>query len=389
MTAPLEGLLRSALPSSALQTFTYAVPRTSNAAASRFTCCCAFRNARKSGSARPRRTKHKIQKRIKRIIEVPDAAPAAHAEMITTLRGMAEYYIVPIGIALRSSRCGSDDGDANPTAATQDQGLSGSGRPPTLTSRERAFSRAPQQRALFELLESLGGISTLDHLLEHLAFSPSVLKSLEKRGLISIDSEAVDRDPFATRPPDRAPHHSPTNPQRAAIAAIAAGTSGDVFLLHGITGSGKTLVYIELLREIVDVRGRTAIVLVPEIALTPQTVDRFRAVFGDRIDVLHSALSDVSDMTRARAQAWGKRIAVGGAFGDFAPMSDLGAIIVDEEHEAVTSRARTRVIMQGNWQSFAHGSRARSSFWAARRLRSNPGPTLPPGSIRCSLCQIV
>jgi primosomal protein N' (replication factor Y) len=73
---------------------------------------------------------------------------------------------------------------------------------------------------------------------------------------------------------------------------VTAAKPGDVFLLNGVTGSGKTLVYIEILKHLVNERGKTGIVLVPEIALTPQTVDRFRAVFGDDIAVLHSALSD-------------------------------------------------------------------------------------------------
>ncbi|MEO5579394.1 MAG: primosomal protein N', partial [Gemmatimonadaceae bacterium] len=206
---------------------------------------------------------------------------------------------------------------------------------PTLTHRDKAFARAPQQRAVFEMLESLGGTSTLDHLLQRLAFSPSVLKGLEKRRLISIDAEVVDRDPFALRHPIPPAHHWPTVAQQQAIDAMIAGRSGDVFLLHGITGSGKTLVYIELLREIVENRGQTGIVLVPEIALTPQTVDRFRAVFGDKIAVLHSALSDGE-----RYDAWlalkrgEKRIAVGARSAVFAPLGNLGAIIVDEEHES-------------------------------------------------------
>src|SRR5205085_12520749 len=103
---------------------------------------------------------------------------------------------------------------------------------------------------------------------------------------------------------------------------------------HGVTGSGKTLVYLELLRALEE-SDKGAIVLVPEIALTPQTVSRFRAVFGDRVAVLHSALSDGE-----RYDAWlalkrgERRIAVGARSAIFAPLDRLGAIIIDEEHES-------------------------------------------------------
>jgi primosomal protein N' (replication factor Y) len=107
------------------------------------------------------------------------------------------------------------------------------------------------------------------------------------------------------------------------------------FLLRGVTGSGKTAVYIELLKEVVKNQNRGAIVLVPEISLTPQTVARFRAEFGDVIAVLHSALSDGERFDAWRALHEGeKRIAIGARSAIFAPVKDLGAIILDEEHES-------------------------------------------------------
>lgn len=334
---PETGLVEVALPVPLFQTFTYAVPPDAErlpAAGSRVVV--PFRNRREIGICLGAAAAGSNPKRIKGIIEVPDAEPALSENMITLCRWMAEYYIVPLGIALRAALPAAMTGAANPQPGRKTHRVVRLRDDlPTLTHRDRAFARAPQQRAVFELVESLGGTSTLEHLLERLAFSPSVLKALEKRGLISVDAEAVDRDPFATRPPDKGPRHVPTRPQTDAIERLKSGESGEVFLLHGITGSGKTLVYIELLREIVDVRGRTAIVLVPEIALTPQTVDRFRAVFGDRIAVLHSALSDGE-----RYDAWlalkrgEKRIVVGARSAIFAPLDNVGAIIVDEEHEA-------------------------------------------------------
>jgi primosomal protein N' (replication factor Y) len=104
-------------------------------------------------------------------------------------------------------------------------------------------------------------------------------------------------------------------------------------LVHGVTGSGKTLVYLELLRAIVA-EGQGAILLVPEIALTPQTVARVRGVFGNHVAVLHSGLSDGERADAWRALRRGERlVAVGPRSAVFAPVQRLGAIVVDEEHE--------------------------------------------------------
>jgi primosomal protein N' (replication factor Y) (superfamily II helicase) len=272
----------------------------------------------------------------KAILDVPDPRPAVDGPLLALCRWISEYYVVPLGVALRCALPALLTGAADPTPAPKTRRVVALRRHlQSLLHRDRIFARAPQQRALFELVESVGGRSPVEHLLEQLSFSPSVLKGLVARGLVTVEEEVVSRDPFAARPAGPAARHVPTPAQRAAVDAMTAASPGETFLLHGITGSGKTLVYIELLREVVERRGKTAIVLVPEIALTPQTVDRFRGVFGDRVAVLHSALSDGE-----RYDAWlalrsgEKRIAVGARSAVFAPLSDLGAIVVDEEHES-------------------------------------------------------
>lgn len=272
----------------------------------------------------------------KAILDVPDAEPALGPSLLAICRWIADYYVVPLGVALRCALPSLLTGAAAPTPSQRTHRIATIERHvESLLHRERIFARSPQQRALYELLEANGGRAPVAQLLEQLRFSPSVLKGLVARGLAAVSDEVVARDPFATRAAATHTSHQPTAAQRAAVDAMAAGGAGETFLLHGVTGSGKTLVYIELLRRVVEERGRSAIVLVPEIALTPQTVDRFRAAFGDRIAVLHSALSDGE-----RYDAWlalrrgEKRIAVGARSAVFAPLEDLGAIIVDEEHES-------------------------------------------------------
>ena len=274
---------------------------------------------------------------VKSILDVPDEQPALSPDMVELCRWVADYYAAPIGVVLRCALPALLTGAARPSPAPKTRRMAvlrAGGGVPSLLERDRAFARAVRQRAAYELLESLGGRVAAHVLLEQLRCSPSVLKGLAERGFIDLTDEDVDRDPFASRPRSAPPAHEPTATQRNAIETLRGASPGEVILLHGVTGSGKTLVYLEFLREVVDVRGRGAIVLVPEIALTPQTVDRFRAVFGDKVAVLHSALAEGERYDAWRALRSGaKRIAVGARSAIFAPVADLGAIIVDEEHE--------------------------------------------------------
>ena len=333
-----------ALPLPLFQTFTYAVEEgLANPVVVGSRVVVPFRNRKEVGVCIGVSDISPLKRKPKAVLESPDAEPAIGAQLLELCKWMADYYIVPLGVVLRTVLPAALTGaeDPRPTRKTR-RVVSLGATIPTLLQREKTFARSKRQRAVFELIESLGGKTSVENLSAQLDFSPSVLKSLEKRGLVVVDEEEVDRDPFALRGGISATRLNPTPAQRRAIDAMANAKKGDVFLLHGITGSGKTLVYIELLRHIVDERGQTAIVLVPEIALTPQTVDRFRAAFGDKIAVLHSALSEGE-----RYDAWlalkrgDKRIVVGARSAVFAPLENLGAIIVDEEHESSYKQGET------------------------------------------------
>jgi len=209
-------------------------------------------------------------------------------------------------------------------------------RLPDLAEREAIFGRASRQREAYELLEASGGAVELAHLTGEAGFSRGVVSGLEAKRLVELGDVEMVRDPFADQEPGEAPAHTPTPAQKAALEALIGGLDEPrpaPFLLQGVTGSGKTLVYVELLRETLR-RGRSAVVLVPEISLTPQTVSRFRAHFGDQVAVLHSGLSDGERYDAWRQLRSGeRRIAVGARSALFAPLVDLGAVVVDEEHD--------------------------------------------------------
>jgi primosomal protein N' (replication factor Y) len=307
-------LVEVALPIPLFKTFTYAVPestRHSVVAGSRVVV--PVRNTREVGYVIGESDGASLgTTKPKAILDVPDALPAFRPDLLAVSKWISDYYVSPPGLVLRAALPAALGASKRPEPAVKTRRvLTIVNDLPTLLERDKIFARSPQQRLLFELLESLGGTASIEQLVNQLGCSDTVVQGIVKRGIVRVDKEVLSRDPFSTRLRAVPNDHAPTPAQRAAIDALITAAPGAVALLHGITGSGKTLVYIELLKHVVA-QGKSAIVLVPEIALTPQTVDRFRAVFGDQIAVLHSALGDGE-----RYDAWlalrngTKRIAVG------------------------------------------------------------------------------
>ena len=327
-----------ALPLPVDQTFTYALGPDAPRPAPGTRVLVPFHRAKRVGwvvgPGRPGSEKLRLR-RISRILEEEPSLPP---KLLELARWMAGYYIAPLGLVLRAALPSVLSGTGHgPGTMTRTRKVAHIARwLESLAERDAAFRRAPRQKAAYEALERAAGSMPLASLLDQ-GIGRGVVKALEGKGIVEIRDQEVVRDPFATTgtepPPDLTPNPDQAAALRRLIAALDTPARRPV-LLHGVTASGKTLVYIELLKEVVDARGRSAIVLVPEISLTPQTVTRFRAHFGDRVAVLHSGLSDGE-----RYDAWrqlrsgARRIAIGARSAIFAPLPDLGAVIVDEEHE--------------------------------------------------------
>src|SRR5438445_1325535 len=271
---------------------------------------------------------------LKPVADAPDPEPALSPALLELGRWISRYYGTPLGLAMRALLPGALWGVRRPAGPAErvEHVVTLAGALPSLLERERAFRRAPKRRAVYEALEALGGSAPLRHLRERLQLPAAAVDGLVRQGLARYERVARQRDPFADL--SSPPPVTPTDDQRRIVAQVAALPADTPALIHGVTGSGKTLVYLEVLRRVVD-DGRGAILLVPEIALTPQTVARVRGVFGDQVAVLHSGLSDGERADAWRALRRGERlVAVGPRSAVFAPVQRLAAIVVDEEHEA-------------------------------------------------------
>jgi primosomal protein N' (replication factor Y) (superfamily II helicase) len=279
---------------------------------------------------------------VKPIREVLDDRGLIPDDVLRLAAWTAEYYLAGIGETITSVLPPKTRGaraNAHKTvrvAAVTAAGLGAlearGGRPPD------PFSLTDKQREALELLSgSPAGIPTPE--LAERGFSSDIIGRLAKHAYVALRQDAIDRDPFLTAfdALPAAAGRRLTAEQTTALerlTALAASRDFHVALLHGVTGSGKTEVYLRL-AEAVCHHGRTALMLVPEIALTPAIASLFRQTFGDRVAIQHSGLSDGERHDQwQRIRRGDIDVVVGTRSAVFAPLPRVGLLIVDEEHDA-------------------------------------------------------
>lgn len=275
--------------------------------------------------------------KLKEISSIVGSRPMFTPGLLKLADWVAEYYIVPVHRVLRAMlpQAVRD----KPETFLTDSHLKLVKEPPPDVL-EKMHARAPMQARVIEELRRRKGEATLSELRRELPSATTVVKALLKHGWITRSEIRVERDPFQTEEFLPSLPLTLTEEQQAAydhiIGALQKPEDAKPILLHGVTGSGKTEVYLQAIAEVLK-KGQTALVLVPEISLTPQTIERFKARFSEKKDsiaVLHSHLSDGE-----RHDEWFKvqegraDIVIGARSAIFAPLERLGLIIVDEEHE--------------------------------------------------------
>jgi primosomal protein N' (replication factor Y) len=262
-----------------------------------------------------------------------DSEPVCNPEILRLTRWVADYYACPLGEVIKA---------ALPPGMTPKSRSSSKFVRPKLRRFARLLSNSAeqklteaQQRVLSTLAAS--GPMPLQSLLKGADVSASTITSLEKKALLEIYDDVIRRDPLAETFGVTDAEHVLTPAQASVLTQIEQQMNAacySAFLLHGVTGSGKTEIYMRAMNRALSL-DRSAMMLVPEIALTPVFSRRLRARFGDQVAIFHSSLQKgerFDEWTRVRNGE--ARVVIGTRSAVFAPVKNLGLIVVDEEHES-------------------------------------------------------
>lgn len=274
--------------------------------------------------------------KIRPVRALVDPEPVLPEELLDFLLELARYYLAPIGEVMRLALPAVERSAAR--ALGEQAKLDAVGR---VVQVARAVERAlpaeirGQARAVHEHLLA-SGATEVALLAGRFGNARAAVKRLAEAGLVVVEERARHHDPFFAVQVERDTPPVLTPPQERAVHAICArleARESGAFLLHGVTGSGKTEVYLRAVQKTLDLGGG-AIVLVPEIALTPQLVGRFRARIGERIAVMHSGLGDADRHAMWKSLRSGEvKVVVGARSALFAPVERLALLCVDEEHD--------------------------------------------------------
>ncbi|MBU8894346.1 primosomal protein N' [Corallococcus sp. H22C18031201] len=269
--------------------------------------------------------------RLKAIQRVLEDSPSLPKDLIALLRFAAEHYRYPLGEVIRGALPPGLSTAVDEKAAKADvQHFAVA----LVTEAPRQLSRAPAQSAAMAYLLAVGGRAPLEEVAHAIPGARETLKKLAEKGLVRM--EEVELKPGVREGLQQGRPAQLTPEQDVAVRELQGAVDAAGFqpyLLHGVTGSGKTEVYLRAVEHALS-RGRGSLVLVPEIALTPQLVGRFRSRFGGDVAVLHSGLKDRERLFHWQALRKGTvKIAVGVRSAVFAPVENLGLIVVDEEHD--------------------------------------------------------
>jgi primosomal protein N' (replication factor Y) (superfamily II helicase) len=332
-----------ALPVPVARAFTYSVPEALSARAIRGArVLCPFGSRRLVGVVVARR-QGPLPARTKALADALDpSAPTVPEELLDFLAELARYYMAPIGevmrLAVPSASRIADDSDS-PSLFPSGHRASEGRRVQWAAAIPNARATTPlrgQSDAIWQHLVTHGETEVMRLAATWKSARPAVAR-LQTAGLVRIEERLVPADPFFSEAVAHEAAPDLTVAQTSAVAHIADAIGKReprTAVLHGVTGSGKTEVYLASI-ALVRAQARGALVLVPEIALTPQLVARYRGRFGDEVAVLHSALT-----ARERRTMWERLhdgtydVAIGARSALFAPIRKLGLIIVDEEHDS-------------------------------------------------------
>ena len=274
---------------------------------------------------------------LKPIESLLDDSPALNEENIKMALWMSDRFFCTVFEALKvmlPSEMWFKDGVRRQGDKTvKNVSLSISAEDALALSKQKQ-DKAPRQASVLKLLAGADGISVGE--LCYLAETTSAtIKALEKQGLLYLDEREVFRRPSVRIIDDPAPITLNTEQQKAFddLTKLLKSSKPEAALLYGVTGSGKTPVYIRLIEESLSI-GKTSIILVPEISLTPQVVGIFASYFGDSVAVLHSALGSGERYDEwKRIRSGEVKVVVGTRSAIFAPLQNIGLIVLDEEQE--------------------------------------------------------